>query len=52
MVLVFKLDTAFRSIKHMHDILDIWDALGMSFHIGFARGRSSMFFQNIDRRVH
>lgn len=30
-VLVFKLDRAFRSVKHMHDTLAVWDPL----HIGF-----------------
>lgn len=30
-VLVFKLDRAFRSVKHMHDTLTVWDLL----HIGF-----------------
>ncbi len=30
-VLVFKLDRAFRSVKHMHDTLAIWDILGISF---------------------
>lgn len=30
-VLVFKLDRAFRSVKHMHDTLAIWDPL----HVGF-----------------
>ncbi len=30
-VLVFKLDRAFRSVKHMHDTLAIWEPL----HIGF-----------------
>jgi DNA invertase Pin-like site-specific DNA recombinase len=30
-VLVFKLDRAFRSVKHMHDTLSIWEALGISF---------------------
>jgi len=31
LVLVFKLDRAFRSVKHMHDTLGTWDALGVSF---------------------
>lgn len=30
-VLVFKLDRAFRSVKHMHDTLSVWDSL----HVGF-----------------
>ncbi len=30
-VLVFKLDRAFRSVKHMHDTLDTWNVLGISF---------------------
>jgi len=30
-VLVFKLDRAFRSVKHMHDTLDTWEALGIAF---------------------
>jgi len=30
-VLVFKLDRAFRSVKHMHDTLALWDPL----HVGF-----------------
>ena len=30
-VLVFKLDRAFRSVKHMHDTLDTWNSLGISF---------------------
>ena len=30
-VLVFKLDRAFRSVKHVHDTLAVWDPL----HIGF-----------------
>lgn len=30
-VLVFKLDRAFRSVKHMHDTLYAWEALGISF---------------------
>ncbi len=30
-VLVFKLDRAFRSVKHMHDTLATWDILGISF---------------------
>lgn len=30
-VLVFKLDRAFRSVKHMHDTLAAWEALGISF---------------------
>jgi len=31
MVLVFKLDRAFRSVKHMHDTLAAWEAVGVSF---------------------
>ena len=34
-VLVFKLDRAFRSVKHMHDTLAVWEAQG----IGFASAR-------------
>ena len=30
-VLVFRLDRAFRSVKHMHDTLAIWDTLGIAF---------------------
>ncbi len=30
-VLVFKLDRAFRSVKHMHDTLDTWEILGIAF---------------------
>jgi len=30
-VLVFKLDRAFRSVKHMHQTLDTWDMLGIGF---------------------
>ena len=30
-VLVFKLDRAFRSVKHMHDTLSTWEALGIAF---------------------
>jgi len=30
-VLVFKLDRAFRSVKHMHDTLAVWDAQGIGF---------------------
>ncbi len=30
-VLVFKLDRAFRSVKHMHDTLDTWEMLGIAF---------------------
>ena len=30
-VLVFKLDRAFRSVKHMHDTLAAWDLVGVSF---------------------
>ena len=30
-VLVFKLDRAFRSVEHMHDTLAAWELVGMSF---------------------
>ena len=30
-VLVFKLDRAFRSVKHMHDTLAAWEVVGVSF---------------------
>ncbi|MHB1956397.1 MAG: recombinase family protein [Sulfobacillus sp.] len=30
-VLVFKLDRAFRSVKHMHDTLAVWDPLPIGF---------------------
>ena len=30
-VLVFRLDRAFRSVKHMHDTLSTWDTLGIAF---------------------
>ena len=30
-VLVFKLDRAFRSVKHMHDTLHTWEMLGIAF---------------------
>ncbi len=30
-VLVFKLDRAFRSVKHMHDTLAAWETVGVSF---------------------
>jgi putative DNA-invertase from lambdoid prophage Rac len=30
-VLVFKLDRAFRSVKHMHDTLYTWEMLGIAF---------------------
>ena len=30
-VLVFKLDRAFRSVKHMHDTLHAWDIVGVRF---------------------
>jgi DNA invertase Pin-like site-specific DNA recombinase len=30
-VLVFKLDRAFRSVKHMHDTLSAWEAVGVDF---------------------
>lgn len=31
LVLVFKLDRAFRSVKHMHDTLAAWEPVGVSF---------------------
>jgi DNA invertase Pin-like site-specific DNA recombinase len=31
MMLVFKLDRAFRSVKHMHDTLAAWELVGVSF---------------------
>ena len=31
LVLVFKLDRAFRSVKHMHDTLDAWEMVGVGF---------------------
>lgn len=31
MVLVFKLDRAFRSVKHMHDTLAAWEMVGVIF---------------------
>lgn len=31
MVVVFKLDRAFRSVKHMHDTLSAWEVSGVSF---------------------
>ena len=31
MVVVFKLDRAFRSVKHMHDTLAAWEMVGVSF---------------------
>ena len=31
MVLVFKLDRAFRSVKHMHDTLAAWEMVGVDF---------------------
>ncbi|BDG59744.1 recombinase family protein [Caldinitratiruptor microaerophilus] len=31
LVLVFKLDRAFRSVKHMHDTLDAWERIGVGF---------------------
>ena len=31
MVLVFKLDRAFRSVKHMHDTLAAWELVGVGF---------------------
>ena len=30
-VLVFKLDRAFRSVRHMHATLDVWEPLGIGF---------------------
>ena len=30
-VLVFRLDRAFRSVKHMHDTLAAWETVGVSF---------------------
>lgn len=30
-VLVFKLDRAFRSVKHMHDTLAVWETVGVRF---------------------
>ena len=30
-VLVFKLDRAFRSVKHMHDALAVWEVQGIGF---------------------
>lgn len=30
-VLVFKLDRAFRSVKHLHDTLAVWEPLGIGF---------------------
>lgn len=30
-VLVFKLDRAFRSVKHMHDTLDAWETVAVDF---------------------
>ena len=30
-VLVFKLDRAFRSVKHMHDTLAVWEIVSVSF---------------------
>lgn len=30
-VVVFKLDRAFRSVKHMHDTLSAWELVGISF---------------------
>ena len=32
MVLVFKLDRGFRSVKHMHDTLSAWELVGVSFN--------------------
>ena len=33
-VVVFKLDRAFRSVKHMHDTLSAWELTGVSFRSG------------------
>ena len=30
-VLVYRLDRAFRSVKHMHDTLSVWESLGVDF---------------------
>ena len=30
-VLVFKLDRAFRSVRHMHQTLEVWEPLGVGF---------------------
>lgn len=30
-VIVFRLDRAFRSVKHMHDTLEVWEAAGVDF---------------------
>ena len=30
-VLVFKLDRAFRSVKHMYDTLEVWELVGVEF---------------------
>ena len=30
-VLVFKLNRAFRSVRHMHQTLDVWEPLGIGF---------------------
>ena len=30
-VLVFKLDRAFRSVKHLHDMLSVWDKIPIGF---------------------
>ena len=38
-VLVFKLDRAFRSVKHMHDTLAVWEAQG----IGFVSAREGFY---------
>ena len=32
MVLVFKLDRGFRSVKHLHDTLSAWELVGVSFN--------------------
>ena len=30
-VIVFKLDRAFRSVKHLHDTLEVWELVGVGF---------------------
>ena len=30
-VVVFKLDRAFRSVKHLHDTLEVWELVGVGF---------------------
>ena len=42
-VVVFKLDRAFRSVKHMHNTLEVWEALDIDFRSireGFDTGSS------------